>query len=603
MDIKGGGGGAIEFLSHHHRSIRSPVGVDDKSFMKRKLDLMDFSMGVNGHENDNKREMDFFSDDAKKRCKDVKKEDVGPTTFNFEINTGLNLLTANTSSDQSTVDDGVLSPPMMEDKRRKTELAVLQAELDRMNDENQRLKGMLTQVNNNYNALQMHIMALMQQQQQEQKSRIAQVANNDETIHEDHKKNNLVEEEGRCEGLVMVPRQFLDLRPSGTAADAHEEPSQSSSETRSCRGSKSPRNNMEIVAPIDHHHQHHHHHNNEKSDFGNHSGREDSPDQADSQGWPNNKAPKVNGLKNAEQSLSSEATMRKARVSVRARSEAPMITDGCQWRKYGQKMAKGNPCPRAYYRCTMAAGCPVRKQVQRCAEDRTILITTYEGNHNHPLPPAAMAMASTTSAAASMLLSGSMPSADGLINSNFLTRTLLPCSSSVATISASAPFPTVTLDLTQTPKPLAFQRSPNSQFHLPFMSPPQQSAQPLAQLFGQSLYNQSKFSGLQLSSSSSSSHDQADQAAAQVAHQSISQPQLMQPVQQRLPSLADTVSAATAAITSDPNFTAALAAAISSIINGGGNPNSGAAAVAATVINSSNVTPPTSNTNINSKIN
>ncbi|KAK9155629.1 hypothetical protein Sjap_003109 [Stephania japonica] len=592
MDTKGGGGGGfalameserIGFLSTHHRSRRSPVGVGDKSHMKRKLDLMDFS--INGRENDDRREMDFFSDDAnKKRFKDVKEEDVGQTRFNFDVNTGLNLLTANTSSDQSTVDDGV-SPPTMEDKRRKTELAVLQAELDRMNDENQRLKGMLTQVNNNYNALQMHIMTLMQQQQQEQqqKSQIAQVPNN-EMIHEDHKKKNLVEKEGRGEGLV-VPRQFLDLRPSGTGGDTQEEPSQASSETRSCRGSKSPGNNMEVVAPIDHHHHHH-----EKSDFGNHSGREDSPDQADSQGWPN-KAPKLNGLKNAaDQSVSSEATMRKARVSVRARSEAPMITDGCQWRKYGQKMAKGNPCPRAYYRCTMAAGCPVRKQVQRCAEDRTILITTYEGNHNHPLPPAAMAMASTTSAAASMLLSGSMPSADGLINSSFLTRTLLPCSSSMATISASAPFPTVTLDLTQTPKPLAFQRPPNSQFHLPFMSSPQQSsAQPLAQLFGQSLYNQSKFSGLQLSSSHEVDH------AAQSA-----QPQPMQPVQQQLPSLADTVSAATAAITSDPNFTAALVAAISSII-GGGNQNSSAAsaAVAATVINSSNVAPPTSNGKIN----
>ncbi|KAJ4975339.1 hypothetical protein NE237_000445 [Protea cynaroides] len=494
-------------------------------------------------------EMDFFSD--KNRSQEVKKEDAhggAVPRFNLDVNTGLHLLTANTGSDQSTVDDGI--SPNDEEKRGKSELAVLQAELDRMNEENQRLRGMLNQVSSNYTTLQTHLLTLMQQQQNPKPETIQEHEMSDEKMEEKKHDNS--------GGGFMVPRQFMDLGPAATAET--DEPSQCSSEDHSA-GERSPQNNLE-VASKEYRPQKYNGNTSDiisfeqedKNEFGE-GRREESPDQA-SQAWLPNKVPKLNAPKNVDQSTEA-ATMRKVRVSVRARSEAPMITDGCQWRKYGQKMAKGNPCPRAYYRCTMAAACPVRKQVQRCAEDRTILLTTYEGTHNHPLPPAAMAMASTTSAAARMLLSGSMTSADGIMNSNFLSRTLLPCSSSMATISASAPFPTVTLDLTQSPNPLQFQRPP-TQFHVPFPggppAPPAAAqnfgaapAPPLAQVFGQNLYNQSKFSGLQIS------QDQ----------------HLPPPPQQAAPrSLADTVSAATAAITADPNFTAALAAAISSIIGG-----------------------------------
>ncbi|KAL6554121.1 hypothetical protein OROMI_019794 [Orobanche minor] len=470
-------------------------------------------------------EMDFFADKKETSGACEGADDGSPTVhFNgpdrsvmdFKVNTGLRLLTtANTGSDESIVDDGVSSNS--EDKKSKNEIAFLQVEMERINSENRRLREMLNQVTNNqwsapannYNGLQMHVLTLMQQQQQQQQQQQADQQRLEAT--EGHKNSH--------DNGLLVPRQFMDL---GFAANS-EEVSMSPSEGRA--GKLSPTSPDKDVEERDE--------QCPESKVAKHSHCSRSVDQA------------------------TEATMRKARVSVRARSDAPMITDGCQWRKYGQN-----------YRCTLAMRIlplhPRTETIQRCADDTTILITTYEGNHNHPLPPAAMAMASTTSSAVRMLLSGSMPSADGLMNSNFLARTLLPCSSSMATISASAPFPTITLDLTQSPNPLQFPRHPN-QFPMPFLNTqPNAAGNPavaalLPQIFGQALYNQSKFSGLQMSS-----QDILNQSAHQVSSQVPS-------MNQQMGQLNETVNA----LATDPSFTAALAAAISSLIGGLNTNNNG----------------------------
>ncbi|KAE8660715.1 putative WRKY transcription factor 13 [Hibiscus syriacus] len=63
--------------------------------------------------------------------------------------------------------------------------------------------------------------------------------------------------------------------------------------------------------------------------------------------------------------------LREPRFCFQTRSEVDVLDDGYKWRKYGQKVVKNSLHPR------------VKKRVERLSEDRRMVITTYEGRHNH----------------------------------------------------------------------------------------------------------------------------------------------------------------------------------------------------------------------------
>ncbi|KAG8079883.1 hypothetical protein GUJ93_ZPchr0007g5452 [Zizania palustris] len=75
------------------------------------------------------------------------------------------------------------------------------------------------------------------------------------------------------------------------------------------------------------------------------------------------------------------------KIIVSTTSEIDLLDDGYRWRKYGQKVVKGNPYPRSYYKCTYL-GCDVKKQIERSVEEPNAVITTYEGKHIHDVPAA-----------------------------------------------------------------------------------------------------------------------------------------------------------------------------------------------------------------------
>ncbi|KAJ1443866.1 WRKY domain [Sesbania bispinosa] len=81
----------------------------------------------------------------------------------------------------------------------------------------------------------------------------------------------------------------------------------------------------------------------------------------------------------------SEEGLAEPRVVTQSSIDSEILGDGFRWRKYGQKVVKGNPYPRSYYRCTNIK-CNVRKHVERAIDDPKSFVTTYEGKHNHEMP-------------------------------------------------------------------------------------------------------------------------------------------------------------------------------------------------------------------------
>ncbi|CAA0832919.1 Probable WRKY transcription factor 71 [Striga hermonthica] len=112
------------------------------------------------------------------------------------------------------------------------------------------------------------------------------------------------------------------------------------------------------------------------------AGREDEPSKGKKVGGEGTSSTKK---ESKEKKKRGDKKEKQERFAFMTKSEIDHLDDGYRWRKYGQKAVKNSPYPRSYYRCTTQQ-CPVKKHVERSFEDPSIVITTYEGKHNHNIP-------------------------------------------------------------------------------------------------------------------------------------------------------------------------------------------------------------------------
>ncbi|XP_059645351.1 WRKY transcription factor 72A [Cornus florida] len=440
--------------------------------------------------------------------------------------------------------------------KQDDELKSAKAEMGEVREENERLKQTLSHIMKEYQSLKMHFQGIFQQQE------VKKSTNSTGPIHQDN--------EDQFELTVALSLGRASSEPK-------KDDKKASTNSSKDREDDKFDNGLELGLDFKF--------DPNATEFTKNPSPENSLET-----WPPSKSLKT--VRSGEDDVPQDNPMKKARVSIRAICETPTMDDGCQWRKYGQKIAKGNPCPRAYFRCTLSPSCPVRKQVQRCVEDMSILVTTYEGTHNHPLPISATTMASTTSAAVSMLKSASSTSQPGLGASATSTTSSatklhglnfsLPNNSRPqpfyfpnSTISTTQSHPTITLDLTAPPPTSShyFNRSLTSNYasaprycstNFNFSSSSSSSTD--SNTLQTSLANSNYLSNSGTILSNNKSHIVGSSfIGRQPSHD---QPNYMPKINQtpHQQPLTGTVAAATKAITSDPNFQSALAAAITSFV-------------------------------------